>query len=191
MPSGPIQTLPAGLLSALELKNMGNNPVALRDDVQPVIDLTRWYGNQDIQVVGGFGNFSSALDYAGFFNVAGFAAVPEGEMWWVRQYTASLLISDDATDIELIGFSSAAIFREVFDGPFAPIRGRLVGEPTSIPKDTIVPANQNGFEWFAPSLRDFWAPPGTNFGAILGTFGNTSANDWTLIGSASINRFKI
>lgn len=41
--SGPIQTLPAGFLSLLQLKNMGVNPSQLIDSVQPSFDMMEWY----------------------------------------------------------------------------------------------------------------------------------------------------
>lgn len=41
--SGPIQTLPKGLLDLLALKQMGKNPSQLLDTVQPTLDLREQY----------------------------------------------------------------------------------------------------------------------------------------------------
>jgi len=49
--SGPIQTLPAGLLSGLQLKNMGRNPRELPDTLQSVMDLFQFYANDQCRQV--------------------------------------------------------------------------------------------------------------------------------------------
>lgn len=50
--SRPIQTNPLGFLSLLGLKNNGNNPPEMRDDVQPVVDLRAQYLEQDARFSG-------------------------------------------------------------------------------------------------------------------------------------------
>lgn len=97
--SGPIQTLPSGLLGLLQLKQQGKNPSPLRDDVQSVTDLTQfWFQNQMRDVT---------LDFTGPHNTAvgpaangskAFATlqVPNGELWYVENFTvgANLLAAE-------------------------------------------------------------------------------------------------
>lgn len=43
MPWRPIQTATAGLLSLLELKNVGKNPESLIESVQPTVEMSGWW----------------------------------------------------------------------------------------------------------------------------------------------------
>jgi len=43
MPSGPIQSGTAGLLSLLEVKNLGRNPDSLLDAVTPTLEMVPWW----------------------------------------------------------------------------------------------------------------------------------------------------
>lgn len=88
----PVQGVPEGFLSALGIKNNGQNPEYLSDTVLPQVDLREWYlmrdhqwlvsntlaalaagGEQPLPWIGGFTDFIDNLDMA----------VPEGEIWYV------------------------------------------------------------------------------------------------------------
>jgi len=86
--SGPIQQNPQGLLGYLQLKNQGHNPRELQDTVQPVLELWRHYllTNQEalltanIPITGVGGALPSVPD----------AQVPQGEIWAVHHFSASI-----------------------------------------------------------------------------------------------------
>jgi len=80
MPYRPVQTEPAGLLSFLGIKNMGRNPDALSELLQPVLDLEDWY-------LRGIREPTAVLSYAaGATGIAvdTYLNTPASEWWYVH-----------------------------------------------------------------------------------------------------------
>lgn len=78
---GPVQTLPAGLLGLLGVKNAGQNPNILPDIVQPTLELLTMYAlslsqrkQETIAKPGGAGAITKST---------GALVVPAGKYWYV------------------------------------------------------------------------------------------------------------
>lgn len=79
MESRPIQVFPSGLLGFLQMKNSGQNPAALPDTLQAVLELREWLWETLSQVV-----FVSSATLIPAATVAGnftMLTVPPGEYW--------------------------------------------------------------------------------------------------------------
>lgn len=90
LPPAPISTIPQGLLGLLQLKELGQNPAILLNEVAPNLDLLQFYMQRLMQTeLGLFGAtpqvaFAAAGNFP--FAVSGVnATVPQGEMWYVDQ----------------------------------------------------------------------------------------------------------
>lgn len=81
MPSHPIQTQPIGLLGFLQLKNSGQNPSILPDEVQCVLELRDWYFEGDVRIRGGL---AAAVASGTLGLVLTATQVPQGEQWAIR-----------------------------------------------------------------------------------------------------------
>ena len=110
--SGPIQTIPRGLLGWLQLKAGGSNPRDLADTVAGTIDLTQLYLYgvvQDEQSLFGAAPTTNAIATGGqgiqAFNIAAAnVVVPNGQTWWIHQWTCG---GNIATAADSISFSLA------------------------------------------------------------------------------------
>lgn len=90
--SGPIQTLPIGLLGLLQLKSSGSNPSQLSDTVSAVYDIGKYYEQQQSQYCASlFGATPSLTTNARgqpVFQVAGAnITVPNKELWLVQEWS--------------------------------------------------------------------------------------------------------
>lgn len=97
--SGVIQTLPSGLLGLLQLKQQGQNPSPLREDVQPTTDLTQfWFQNQMRDLTLDFTGPHNTLVATGANGSKGFGTivVPNGELWYIENFSvnANLLAAE-------------------------------------------------------------------------------------------------
>jgi len=99
----PIQTIPMGLLSLLQLKQQGQNPDTLSEVVNPVVDLLQfWLQYQSIDITTALfgGQVSRTVPTAGTgiygYNAPGPATVPPNQLWWIEHYTveANLLAAE-------------------------------------------------------------------------------------------------
>lgn len=72
--AGPIARRPAGLLDLLLTQQQGKNPEVLGNDVQPVMDLTKFYGQERLE------SSNKALT-ATAINSLVTHTVPAGESW--------------------------------------------------------------------------------------------------------------
>jgi hypothetical protein len=92
--SGPIQTLPLGLLGLLQLKSGGSNPSQLADTVSPTYDLGKFYENNQsllcATLFGGTPALTTNARGAPVFQVGGVnITVPQKELWYVQEWTIS------------------------------------------------------------------------------------------------------
>lgn len=93
--SGPIQTIPQGLLGLLQLKELGKNPGVLVDSVAPNLDLFQLYAQRNMVSEGSL--FGSSIASAALVNGNhGFQTltssvttcqVPNNEMWYVYEWS--------------------------------------------------------------------------------------------------------
>lgn len=148
--SGPIQALAPAFLNLLGLKNKGALPPDLAEVVQPQIEMLPFYLQG-----GALGRLDIINPPAPVVAFQGGAltntTVPANEWWYVHSLTARLFWVALSTS-DIIELCAAAVM---------PVPGTiLLGDQA--PRK--LGAELGGFEWSAPSLRDFWAPPGTRLG---------------------------
>lgn len=83
----PLTARPEGLLSVLGIQSGGRYPQYLLDQLQPTVDLARWYLEYN-------GTFRTATLNAAGFGVSGIVdtglAVPDGELWIVNRASVTL-----------------------------------------------------------------------------------------------------
>lgn len=176
MERGILQPAAPGLLSLLQLKQRGANPDSLSDTVVPVIDLTHWYGIDQQKVAFSYGNFSGAALYSSSFLLTAPATitVPDDEYWWVSD--VQVAISGNSATITAWGVQALApvvFFRESDQG----VRGTMIGQSNPASSSAALGGlAASGFALRSPSLRDFWAPPGAQFGAALTGFVTDAVN---------------
>jgi len=194
MPEAVLQPAAPGLLSMLELKARGFNPDKLSDTVQPTIDLTHWYGADRPQVVSGVEAIASGVL---FDTVATFSssplAVPDGEIWWVREYMVQLNCTPATATWAYLGIAPALVYREI--DPALSRRGMIIGKEcnanSSLPVGAGIAPGTGGLA-VSPALRNFWAPTGSQFGVYLHSVAVLDAvNPIRAYGTAVVNKFKI
>lgn len=130
--AGTINTLPIGLLGFLGLKNGGNYPRAMGEELQPAFELSSLYFGANQRTVRLSGNIAAI----GFTPLG---TVPQGEYWAL---TGLQLNSNAAlgAGVSLRGFAAAA----VEDGaawsviPLTPYRAMTVGEVFVSESDWVV-----------------------------------------------------
>jgi len=187
MSSGKIQPAPPGLLSKLALKQNGPNPTDLSDQVVPIIDLTNWYSaDASVPVVGIDLTLGSGVL---FQTILGFSSqplvVPDNEIWWVRGFEVELAGNGLITVVDIYELFPVLLYREVASG----LRGRITGESRPFNGTGIPPGDAQLFT--SPSIRDLWAPPGSEFAfGLYGSFIFAGAFV-TVRGMAMVDKFRI
>lgn len=191
MPSGPVQPNLPGFLSLLQLKNHGERPSVLSDVVTPVMDVTHWYGQDSIEVLGGRVTINRNLPFANQVNfTTGPLAtpVPQNECWWVEDFSVELAWNNTTTAMSIQHLAAARLLKQAdsLSG-----RGRLVGPSAAPFVTTGLFASAVGFSSFSPSLTGFWAPGGSNLGAVFLGLVTDPTTDGALFGTASIVRLTV
>lgn len=174
--SGPIQVLPAGLLGLLQLKSpSGRAPEVLQGDVQPTLDMLRFYLNQQaihatqggISLLAGSGTGNLVFNNPSLI-------VPLNEWWFCHYYTvqASPLTAGDI----FTGLTPMAYF-----DPNAPsARFHLLSDPVYGRPTGGIPVN---------GARNFFLPPGSSLGAYVDTY--TIAAAESVVGDLFYTRLPI
>lgn len=162
--SRPIQSLAPGFLSLLGLKNNGALPPDLVDALQPVIDQLpfMFLGAREVLP------FTANLNVTAVSNfVFPELVVPANEVWWVHGYTAQLGVpAGNSWSGSPIHYSRNTV----------PIRvGSLLSGGAAA-----------ATAYDLPSLRDFLAAGGDQFGLLTSAF--TGAGPITATGYISITR---
>jgi len=148
--SGPIQTIPQGLLGLLQLKQLGKNPFDLTDSVQSILDIFPLYvqrlSNSTTLIVG---SDSLALATGNIGNRTFVTAVPQGQAWYIER------MSIDATmaAADFIRLAPSILY----EGAGA---GFCVAPDTS---DAITARGRR----LRTAAGGFWAPPGATFGVYV------------------------
>jgi len=156
-PNGPVQVTPVGLLGMLSLKTGGQMPDAMRQDIQPGIDMEDWWlraqrvvdrTNRGITLAAAVIN-----DYVDYSPNA--IIVPEQEWWFV--HSISVRSTPVGAGDSFYGLRQALAFNST-----GTIRFRFVGDPG--PTAAITTAS------VYPTLmaERFWAPPGSRIGFYVG-----------------------
>jgi len=142
MSTGPIQTLPQGLLGLLDLKNSGSNPPQLGEVVTPQLDLLEQY------VIGRLEQVTDPAAVAAAVGpVASALVVPQTELWFVRNFFVTTAVLGAGVTITLEPAVSLAGLAFVTMGNQ---RSAIAGGRIRASVDDI---------WIAPpgSIFGFWA----------------------------------
>lgn len=176
----PIQPLAPGFLNLLGLKNLGQLPAGMIDEVRPAIDMTAWYLNGNELVASAQDTWQADLGagpLAGFFQVGSQAitglnpqAVPDGQLWWVEDLDVWFAVTAPSDPTLTVTFdvgqaSAAASLPATFAAPGFPNRHVVHNctnfsgyGPTTAPVLTPV--------YHLPKIGRFFAPAGTQFGLV-------------------------
>lgn len=101
--SGPVQSLAPGFLSLLGLKNNGALPPVMVDSSAPVIDLTRWYLQGNVEILSQ--SVGIGLNSAGISFVFP-AVVPTNEIWYVHAHSVNVaMAAAERIDIQPVAFN--------------------------------------------------------------------------------------
>lgn len=152
-PNGPIQVTPVGLLGMLSLKTGGMMPDAMRQDVQPTVDLEA-YWLRSTRVVDRV-NRGITLPAAVYNNYQDFSPntiiVPQQEWWYVHSYSVRVYVENAADTANAVRL--ALLFNST-----GTLRYRFIGE---VPPFVIHTAATPMLLLLA---EGFWAPPGSHIG---------------------------
>jgi hypothetical protein len=153
--SGPIQTIPTGLLGLLQLKELGRNPSQLQDAVQPTYDLFAQYVQQ--QMSNEFGIFGAQLTTAALvtanhgLQVFTGAVVPQNRIFYVYQLSADIQTQNAADFINA-----------------APAVLQPSGRTTIVAPGVADVISARIRSWItAPITNPFFAAPGSTFGIYV------------------------
>lgn len=159
-PSGPIQLIPPGFLGLLALKNMGRLPDFLQGNVQPTLEMGDWYLRSAIEPWDQTSNVLVPAGAGGAFVPFGTGpiTVPEGEWWFVHDYsvTAEVTNPDTAQDVALSWRYQGAGFNRfvVWADPYARTALLAPGAASSVRS--------------AMYASGFWLPSGAELGVYTG-----------------------
>jgi hypothetical protein len=161
-PNGPVQVTPVGLLGMLSLKTGGQMPDAMRQDVQPTVEIEpywlrakREYDRTNRGITVAAGSYNTYQDYS-----PNSIIVPETAWWYVHSYSAIGRVSAAGSTISSLTLALA--FNRV-----GTIRYRFLG--------------RQFFDVFQTDARPealmlaegFWAPPGSRLGFYVASVGGT------------------
>jgi len=160
--SGPIQTIPQGLLGLLQLKQTGRNPSELTDTVQSIVDLMPlWLKRNTSDITSQ--SITRATNGTGFVSYTTPIIVPPGFTWFVENYTLSCVIS--AAD----------------SGSFVPALKSPNGLSYSLTEsayiDVVTAQNRVGLI----AAKNFWVGPGEEL--LVGVVRALAATTITITGS--------
>lgn len=158
MKTGPIQTLPRGLLSLMQLKNLGRNPRDVEDWVQPVIPVDDYWKQGLLTTDPDTHSTTPLNNAAGSFGFStGQLIVPEDECWWVEWFSLEVTVAAGAA--ERIQDAQPLLFLK----RSATVRYTVLTET----RVTVNGTAGNGAT-AAIVAKNFWAPPGSEFGYYVG-----------------------
>lgn len=171
---GPISAQTRGFLSLLGLKNTGRNPGQLLDDVRPVVEMAPWY----LAASAITQRFAVASAVAQSDLVLGWPLVPDGQLWWVLEYSVSVQLgfgTRGPTNVR--GFCASIEYRNPTTYTF--------GQPVD---DVEAVATSTAPQFIAaPAIRDVLVPGGSRLSAhasLLSVRNSTPAEDYIVTGYA-------
>lgn len=170
-PLGPVQLAPAGLLGLLQLKTGGFNPDALRQDIQPTVEvgpywlraayktITDGYSRTD---VGNGNEIDILLDTLTGARTLG----PPADQWWYVHHVTMACFSDTNSTTDV------GVGMRLPGGPGSTLADLVVGDTF----DVAANATEQR------SARDFWMPPGSFLGFWFGVAGAGGSINVNLVG---------
>ena len=81
----PINRVPPGLVSLLDVKNYGMNPVQLGDQLNPVLDLGNAYAAANARLLNGTSNAIAAVGTYSTPAAGSTFVVPAGQLWIIEK----------------------------------------------------------------------------------------------------------
>lgn len=151
-PKGPIQLIASGLLGFFQLKDQGN-PKVINDDVQPSLDLRDWYFMSEMEAAAAAATAAinpNTVGWAPFTTPAAGIAVPQGEVWYIHNFTVSINLPL-ATDLAIV--KPAMLWRPG-------TANVAILDNTASPN----PGGPTAGAAYGCSARNFWAPSGAQLG---------------------------
>lgn len=161
--SGPIQTLPQGLLGLLQLKVQGRNPRDLAESVQPTLEMSGFYLESSVNWSPNTVGFADAVIAPGTAGPSFLALAPgvlspgENECWYVHGGAMQIGVLATAT---LTGARIHAVHQQTS----TPSRLRYLG---SLELGTLGAVAVNR-EWIVPIEGGFFMQDGEQVGATVG-----------------------
>lgn len=162
MPSGPIQNLTPGLLSLMQLKNLGRLPGQLLDTVGPSLDMEGYWlrGQLGADVPTGVVTLAPAN-----FGFSTFSTnpiqVPSNQWWWCQ----SISVRSDALAAgeSVLGLQPAVQWGQGGSAKYASL-----GSPSGL----VSGANAQA----VATALDIWLPPGCNVGVWVSQIAGVSVD---------------
>jgi len=162
-PVGPIQVAPPGLINLLQLKSSGYNPDAMRQDVQPTVDLEEWWLRAQAQNI----TTRYRQSVAGATAVNGFFAAlspglvnlgPGPRAWWYIHTLSVIYVAAAAVTFVNTGFALRG-------GP-QPAGG--AADQSWLLPGRYIPAMGAANLTEIDTISGFWLPPNGIVGAYVG-----------------------
>lgn len=178
--SRPIQPLAPGFLNLLGLKNLGQLPAGLIDEVRPGVEMTPWYLNGSELIQSATDSWLVAAgELSGFWQIGSNPitgqnpiTVPDGELWWVEDMDVRFGViapSDPLTVVtsNIAQASAAAELPPSYAAVAFPVN-HVVHKATEFTGFGPTVALTNPIVFRLASCGKFFAPAGTRFGLVAG-----------------------
>lgn len=158
--NGPIQLIPPGFLSLLQLKNQGHMPADLGEVVSPTMDMRDWYLQVSARTPSTTFGLVLTSEQQSFhrFSPNGII-VPQGKTWWVHHYMVQCGLTAVAGQ-SIFGLAPIIIWNA--NGT---IKYNQLGPAPATGLISSTATNPTGTQVFASG---FWAPPGAELGFTNG-----------------------
>lgn len=147
----PVSRLPYGLLGLLGIKSQGQLPLYLRNDYQPTLDsLGLFHVNHQTPLAAGGPFTINQLPgvFAGGATLDPVLAVPQNEIWYFPEFSASLQVISGAAGLSYAASLAVRALTIV----------RILSPPASFNSSLTVPQN------VVSNNASFWLGPGDELG---------------------------
>jgi len=166
VPWRPVNPRADGFLSLLQLKNLGRNPEALLENIQPQLDMLPWYlASQAITDVQGEEWPSTNNILTGFYPPGLGAStqqqVPAGQYWYVLETTATMNWVGASAGNVIANIATAIQFPRPNAAPHY-----LLGVNTAYGWSNNPMFTYSTMQVGARSLRNVLLPPGARLGVF-------------------------
>lgn len=153
--AGPLNIIPPGFLGFLQLKNFGKNPSEVPEVIAPTFDMLSWYmQGEAVPMAGTDATRACTSDLDGFVALtSNTITVPDGEWWFV--HNVYLYASLPAATTEFFSGSPCWFNANTFQGEVLCPPGQLIQGVAALTRRYFTAA------------RDFFVPPGSQFGAYV------------------------
>jgi len=153
--SGPIQPIPPGFLSLLQLKNLGRLPDVLIGQVAPSIDMEDWWLRATAQMEAS-ASVTTASGGAQVLSYTVPVVVPDDEAWWVESLMVDVFVPAAAGNL-IESVAPIIIYNRN-----APLQYGFLSSSVNV---TGVAGSTNHN---LVGSRGFWLPPSSELGIYCG-----------------------